>query len=609
MAMTKAEARGKVQIARKLAQQGYPTYAKIFDEFDLNITEDPEVIAYMEPGKGRIVVNKNLNLDAISVVIRHEILHQYLEHEKRLVRHVAKKLKMDPDKLDDMSIKKIKNLIYRGKEFNIAGDFEISNLGYTEADKRAIKSMVLNGEVVSGLVTEDHHPDWVDLPLEDMFDKLLPNNQQDQQNQGNQGEDQGGNEQGSDGSSGQGSGGSGKSKMSKKDFDDLNKSLESGDFDINDGDDPLRGNPGGTEIDQDTLDKLSDKAKKNLMDKLSKMGPQIGDKGNADIQAKEQEEREKNDVTGDQQNGQDDKDQSKKGKGSGQGKPDKDDQKDQSNQDSGQDGNQSGKDGQQSKKGGSTGGNSDDSKSNSRKPLGQGNGNLTRPDGTAQADGQGNIPERIRDILNDKSLASKLKGEVTKAVQKEKEDKVRREIDKYKKSGIYKFKLSLNNFLHDELDDERDYTWRRFNKTYAGSDLVKQGRATEDGPVPLINIYFDQSGSWDAAKIKVGEEAMGLIYKYKNEGKLRVKVYYFSNDVTDNRNDSRLNGGTEGQPIMDHIRQTHPNNVIIMTDSDIDDIRTDTTVPGAVWLLFKGGRSQNLIDHIRGKKETVVLDI
>ena len=607
MAMTRAEARGKVEIARKLAQQGYPTYAKIFDEFDLNITEDPSVIAYMEPGKGRIVVNKNLHLDAISVVIRHEILHQYLEHEDRLVKHVAKKIGMDPNKLDDMSIEKVKNLIYRGKEFNIAGDFEISNLGYTDADKRAIRNLVMNGKVLSGLVTEDHHPDWVDLPLEDMFDKLLPDNQQ---NQKGQGEGQDSNGQDSEGSSGQGSNGSSKGKMSKKDFNDLNKSLESGDFDIDDGDDPLRGNSGGTEIDQDTLDKLSDKAKKNLMDKLSKMGPQIGDKGNADIQAKEQEEREKNDVTGDQQDGQDGKDQSKNGKGSGQGGTgNKKDQSKQGSAQGGQDGNQSGEGDQQSKEDGSAGGNSNNSKSSAGNPLARGNGNLNRSGGTAQADGQGNIPERIRNVLNDKSLASKLKGEVTKAIKKEKDDKAKKELDKYKQSGIYKFKLSLNNFLRDELDDERDNTWKRFNKTYAGSDLVKQGRATEDGPVPLINIYFDQSGSWDASKIKVGEEAMGLIYKYKNEGKLQAKVYYFSNDVTDNRNDSRLNGGTEGQPIMDHIRQTHPNNVIIMTDSDISDIRTDTTVPGAVWLLFKGGRSQNLIDHLHGKKETVVLDI
>lgn len=565
MAMTKAEARGKIQIARKLAEQGYPTYAKIFDEFDLNITEDPGVIAYMEPGKGRIVVNKNLHLDAISVVIRHEILHQYLEHEERLIKHVAKKLKMDPDKLDDMSINKIKNLIYRGKEFNIAGDFEISNLGYTDADKRAIKNILLNGKVLSGLVTEDHHPDWVDLPLEDMFDKLLPDNQDQQNQKGQQGQP------GQDGE-GEGSGGSG-SGMSDKDFDDLNKAIENGDFEIGD-DDPLRdpdGTQSGSDIDDKTFDKLSDKAKKNLMDKLAKMGPQIGDKGDEETQKKEQEEREKNDVTG-------------------------------------------GQSGEEGKPGKASGGDSDNPLSDNG-PIkkgglgGAGKGSNRREDEKGSPEGEGNIPERIKDILGDKSLGDKLRDEASKAVWKEKEGKAKKELERYRKSGIYKFKLSLSNFLRDELDDERDGTWKRFNKNTASPDLIQKGRATEDGPIPLINIYFDQSGSWDASKIAVGEQAMGLIYKYKNEGKLQAKVYYFSNSVVNDVNDPSLGGGTAGQPIMNHINQTHPNNVIIMTDSDIGDIRSNVTVPGAVWLLFKGGRSQNLIDHLHGKKETVVLDI
>lgn len=581
MAMTAQEAKGKIQIERKLAEQGYPTYARIFHEFDLNITEDPGVVAYMVPNKGKIVVNKNLNLDAISVVIRHEILHQYLEHEERLVRHVAKKLKMDPDKLDDLSINKIKQKIYRGKEFNIAGDFEISNLGYTEADKRAIKSMVLNGEVVSGLVTEDHHPDWVDLPLEDMFDKLTGGNQNSNQKSQNSQDGE------SDNSDGQGSSGSG--GMSNQDMKDLNKSLEDGDFDISDGSDDIEdGDGNNTDLGDIDIDKLSDKAKKNLLDKLKEMGPQIGDTGSQEIQDKEESERQKNAIDqGDKES--DSKDGKKSGSGSGKKDIDKELSKEI-------------KKAKQKAKSQSSDSSSSADNNGDHSDGGRGN-----TGGDAQADA-GTMPERIKDILSNKSLGKILRGETAKAIDKEKEAKAKRELEKYKKSGIYKFKMSLNNFLKKELDDDRDYTWRKFNKTYAKSNLVKPGRATEDGPVPLINIYFDQSGSWDDSKIAVGEKAMGQIYKYQNEGKLKAKVYYFNNNVFTETQHHGF-GGTYGQPIMDHIKQTKPDNVIIMTDSDIDDIRENVTVPGAVWLLFKGGRSQNLIDHIRGKKETVVLDI
>ena len=63
-------------------------------------------------------------------------------------------------------------------------------------------------------------------------------------------------------------------------------------------------------------------------------------------------------------------------------------------------------------------------------------------------------------------------------------------------------------------------------------------------------------------------------------------------------------GGTAGQPILNHIQLTKPQNVLIMTDSDIWDCSSTVVVPGAVWLLFKGAISKNLQEHIKGKKLT-----
>ena len=48
---------------------------------------------------------------------------------------------------------------------NWAADFDISNQAYTDADKAIIRAM-------GALVTEDHHSDWVDLTLEEMYEKL-----------------------------------------------------------------------------------------------------------------------------------------------------------------------------------------------------------------------------------------------------------------------------------------------------------------------------------------------------------------------------------------------------------------------------------------------------
>ena len=78
----------------------------------------------------------------------------------------------DSDVLLNQNIQEIKNTLYSNSIFNIAADYEISNRGYTDADKYTVRNININGRIVSGLVTEDQHPDWVDLPVEDMYDKL-----------------------------------------------------------------------------------------------------------------------------------------------------------------------------------------------------------------------------------------------------------------------------------------------------------------------------------------------------------------------------------------------------------------------------------------------------
>lgn len=171
--MTKYEGLKKSELKRFLASQGYLTYAKLLNATNtLNVTKDPSVIGYMVPGQSKIVINDDLDLDTAALVIRHEILHSYLQHESRLLKHLASKHDLDYDELDDIKIGDLKNELYANKLFNIAGDYEISNRGYTDADKRLIRRIVLNGQILSGLVTEDEHPDWADLSVEEMFDKL-----------------------------------------------------------------------------------------------------------------------------------------------------------------------------------------------------------------------------------------------------------------------------------------------------------------------------------------------------------------------------------------------------------------------------------------------------
>lgn len=195
--MTLKEKQYKKLIERILNEEGYPTYANIFHAFDLNTTANPKVVGFMKPGQGVIVVNHNLDKDQVSVIIRHEILHEYLSHSKRML----KKLNAKSDKLQDylnnvdgLSLRDLEQIGYNKKStdynnypiHNVAGDLEISNLGYTEEDKENVRKIKLNGKELSGLVTEDKHPEWVTYSFEELVDALNEEEEKIKQEMNNQ---------------------------------------------------------------------------------------------------------------------------------------------------------------------------------------------------------------------------------------------------------------------------------------------------------------------------------------------------------------------------------------------------------------------------------------
>lgn len=217
--------------------------------------------------------------------------------------------------------------------------------------------------------------------------------------------------------------------------------------------------------------------------------------------------------------------------------------------------------------------------------------------------------EELRKALNE--LQDRIMGETEEQITKEIAAKKAKDVQKYKESPMSRFTDSLNNFIKNELAIGRGKTWTRMSKKYVGSGLIKAGTSRlAQGHIPLINVYFDRSGSWDDPnKTKKGEQAIATLNKYVNRGELKINLYYFSNNVHSNEQEALNEGGTYGQPILEHIEATKPDNVIILTDDDISDCRSNVTVPGGVWMLFYGNRSYNLIDHLHGRKLTKYFDI
>lgn len=218
--------------------------------------------------------------------------------------------------------------------------------------------------------------------------------------------------------------------------------------------------------------------------------------------------------------------------------------------------------------------------------------------------------DRIRDMLSDDEVGDEIKKETTDKVNKElKKIKAKEKEAKKYSSDIQRFQESLKKFIADQLKKINVSTWKVANQRYEGSGIIRKGRRKEQNKIiPLINVYFDQSGSWGPADIKVGEEAIGVLNNYVERGEIKIDVYYFANHVGSTT--YGLGGGTgAGKELIEHIIATKPTNVIVMTDDDFDSWNEITeapraVVPGAVWFLFRGRESHRLQDHLRGKSQT-----
>lgn len=503
MAITREEYLAKKQIMDILSKQGYPTYAHLLDLFDLNLTNDPNVVAYMIPNQGVIVLNRNLDIDQVSTFVRHEILHEYLAHQLRMMRH------LNISDYNEFAAKdpNLHQLI------NIAGDYEISNRGYTDKDKAIARNIKLNGQTLQGLVTEDEHPDWVDMGIEEMFDNL------------------------------------------NKEYQEQKEQL------------------------------------KPLLDLIQQLNKQTDDQ----IQKAEQMEREANDISDQldndsESNSESSSDSDSKNNNQSQKASDKKDEL------------------------------SDEAKkiakaakdaADQMKDKKDGEGDEGVFDSPEEQKKQIRISkrlERIEKAFND--LKDELTDEAQVNIAKEKAIKADRELQAYRADPIHRFQASLDDFIKRAVSVKRQPSWSRPNRRYQGTGIYAQGRAIQPNPIPKINVYFDQSGSWDEEDIQLGIKAINILKQYIQQGKIKVNLYYFSDTVCSTAREARSQGGTEGQPILNHIIATRPDNVIILTDHDIDDCKTNVTVPGAVWFLWRDGlRSDNLIDHLHGEKKTEMFDL
>ena len=175
--MTDRERKTKKALCQLLINKGHRKYAERFWKFDFNIVDSkkhPDFTAAISFDEATVFISDGFLgtseaiFNQLDVLLRHELAHNLMMHQIRLM-HVFKRLhKNNPDEAYE-------HISYSASLhgiLNIIEDFEISNKRYTSADKKIVKAMTLNGRVISGLITEEHRTNWANMPLEAMYNEL-----------------------------------------------------------------------------------------------------------------------------------------------------------------------------------------------------------------------------------------------------------------------------------------------------------------------------------------------------------------------------------------------------------------------------------------------------
>ena len=226
--------------------------------------------------------------------------------------------------------------------------------------------------------------------------------------------------------------------------------------------------------------------------------------------------------------------------------------------------------------------------------------------------------DHIREIFDDIQVSSDLMDETQKNVSRSRKEKRRGEkaAKEAAKAAamsdtevIALLKQSLNQTLKAEIHEQQEDTWSKINKKAYGAGILKKGsRISEKVDIPTLAVYFDRSASWGPSETKFGQEAVNSIMYLEKKGLLKVLLYYFNSSGVLNVDPGRGTGGTPAAPVFNHIQETKPDNVLIMTDDDFDGQggyeQRNTTVKGAVWLLFKGSIAKSLREKLHGRKMT-----
>ncbi len=224
---------------------------------------------------------------------------------------------------------------------------------------------------------------------------------------------------------------------------------------------------------------------------------------------------------------------------------------------------------------------------------------------------------RIASWANSRIARRDLDTETTADVKAEKQAvKARKkELDQYGHyMSLSQFEISFSEAIKNQVDEvlKEFQTYDEINTEYEDEGIIMKADIEKldlDEAIPRICVYFDQSGSWNSADIETGKSVIATVKKkYVDTGLCKLDLWYFDDIVTNNAHDYRLGEGGTGawREILKNIQATNADNVVILTDSDMQysAINGPTIgVNGCVWFLWKRGiNAPACVSHLIGAK-------
>lgn len=252
------------------------------------------------------------------------------------------------------------------------------------------------------------------------------------------------------------------------------------------------------------------------------------------------------------------------------------------------------------------------------------NSSLDLADEVIKVSYSADLPSRIKEIKADASSTIKnreLDAEDNAIINKERKDKIaanETESDRYERAranlkSMQSFSKTIYRAIADQIDsieDEED-SWSAIDRRHEDDpSIIVPGKKLDDlpeGEIPSIDLYIDQSGSFDDRDIKRAKAAISSIVEFEKRGEIKLNIYYFANHVYSWPEAARAEGGTLAwDDIIDNIIANNTKNVIIVSDSDL--YYADTTplkVDGIVCFLWKDGRfAEEAVKCLQGRQGT-----